>query len=304
LAFLKEQCEADVFVADIKPGRPRPTNIRRLTLDDRNDIPFDWTPDSRAIIFVSDRNGSNDIFRQAIEQRNAEVIVTGPEMKWVPAVSSDGVWIIYNAYPIGKHFPNAEGTFLRIPINGGPAEPIMNARPGSIVQCPRSLACVLNERSTDGKVLLFYAFDPLLGKGRELATMNVGLASFYNWSVSRDGASIAVVIPGVGDGRIRVLHGATGDVRDVIVKDWSNLNFIDWAADGKGWYSSSRSASGPLAPRVSMEAASTTLLYVDLQGHAQALRENVGWAVTAPDGHQLALLGWNTTGNAWVVENF
>lgn len=292
LAFLKGQTQADAYVADVKPGQPRLSNARRLTFDDRNDIPFDWTPDSKAIIFVSDRNGSNDIFKQGIDQRAAEGVVTGPETKWVPAVSADGAWIIYLAFPKGKHFPTDEGRFLRVPIDGGPAEPVMKARAGSVVQCPRSFDCVLNERGTDGKQLLFYAFDPLLGKGRELTRMNTGLASFYNWTVSRDGSSIAVVIPGEGDGHIRILPVGGGDMWDVIVKGWSNLQFIDWAADGKGWYSSSSSA------------ASITLLYIDLQGHAQPLSENVGWAVTSPDGRHLALLEWNTASNAWMIENF
>jgi eukaryotic-like serine/threonine-protein kinase len=292
LAFLKGQEQADVYVADVKPGRPRPANVRRLTFDDRNDFPFDWTPDSKGIIFVSDRNGPRDIFKQGFDQREAEAVVTDPETKWVPAVSADGAWIIYLSIPKGKHFPTAEGTFFRVPINGGPAEPVMKARAGSIVQCSRSSACVLTERSTDGKQLLFYAFDPLLGKGRELTRMNAALASFYNWTVSRDGSSIAVVIPGEGDGRIRIFTLTDGDSRDVIVTGWSNLHTIDWAADGKGWYSSSASA------------AAITLLYIDLQGHAQALSETVQWAVTSPDGRHLALLEWNTASNAWMIENF
>jgi eukaryotic-like serine/threonine-protein kinase len=292
LAFLKGQTQADAYVADVKPGQPRLANVRRLTFDDRNDLPFDWMPDSKAIIFVSDRNGPKDIFKQRIDQRAAEAIVASPESKWIPAVSVDGAWIIYVAHPKDKHFPTDEGMFLRVPINGGPAEPVMKARAGSFVQCPRSSSCVLSERSTDGKQLLFYAFDPLLGKGREFARMNAGLVGFYNWTVSRDGSSIAVVIPGEGDGRIRIFTLTGGDSRDVIVTGWSNLQTIDWAADGKGWYSSSASA------------AAITLLYIDLQGHAQALSETVQWAVTSPDGRHLALLEWNTASNAWMIENF
>jgi hypothetical protein len=64
---------------------------------------------------------------------------------------------------------------------------------------------------------------------------------------------------------------------------------ISWS---KGWYSSSASA------------AAITLLYIDLQGRAQALSENVGWAVTSPDGRHLALRERNTTSNAWMIENF
>src|SRR5262249_4615942 len=114
LAFLKGQKQTDAYVADVKPGRPRLENARRLTFDDRNDFPFDWTPDSKAIIFVSDRNGFNGIFKQEIDQRAPEAIVTGPETKWVPGVSADGAWIIYLAFPKDKHFPADEGMFLRV----------------------------------------------------------------------------------------------------------------------------------------------------------------------------------------------
>jgi hypothetical protein len=142
-----------------------------------------------------------------------------------------------------------------------------------------------------GNEFLFYAFDPLLGKGRELSRMNAAVAIDYNWTMPRDGSSVAVVIPGEGDGRIRILPFSGGAARDVIVKGWSNFLFID-AAFGTGWYSSSSSA------------ASITLLYIDQQGHAQALSENVASAVPSPDGRHLALLKWNTTSNAWMIENF
>src|SRR5712692_2010794 len=55
LAFLKGQKQADAYVADVKAGGPRFANVHRLTFDDRNDTPFVWTPDSKAMIFVSDR---------------------------------------------------------------------------------------------------------------------------------------------------------------------------------------------------------------------------------------------------------
>jgi hypothetical protein len=275
----------------LKPGGPRFANVRRLTFDDRNDMPFDWTPDSKAIIFQSDRNGTWEIFKQGIDQRAPEAVVTGPTQP--PSVSADGAWIIYAASK-DKPSKGCDGDvwFFRVPIKGGPAEPIMRAGGNnSIVQCRLSSACVLSERSTDGKQLLFYAFDPLLGKGRELSRMNAAVASDYNWTMPRDGSSVAVVIPGEGDGRIRILPLSGGYARDVIVKGWSNLQFID-AASGTGWYSSSSSA------------ASITLLYIDLQGHAQALSENIGCAVPSPDGRHLALLEWNTTSNAWMIENF
>ena len=292
LTFLKGQTQADVYVADLEPSRLHLSNVRRLTFDERNDIQFDWTPDSKAVIFQSDRNGNWDIFKQGIDQQTAEAVVAGPDDQILPVVSADGAWIVYFTYPDGDHFPPSELRCFRIPIGGGPAELVMKAHAGAIVLCSHSPICVLNELSTDGKQIFFYAFDPLLGKGRELVKMDAGVPTYHNWNVSRDGSSIAVVIPGEGDGHIRIFPLKGGNVRDVIVQGWSNLQSIDWAADGKGWYCSSRSA------------ASITLLYVDLQGHAQLLRKNVQWADVSPDGRHLALLEWNTTSNAWMIENF
>jgi hypothetical protein len=40
----------------------------RLTLDDRQDIPFDWTPDGKSVLFISDRTGTFNVYRQAIDQ--------------------------------------------------------------------------------------------------------------------------------------------------------------------------------------------------------------------------------------------
>jgi WD40 repeat protein len=41
-------------------------------LSDANDVPFAWTPDSQAVVFISDRNGNVNIFRQAIHGAMAE----------------------------------------------------------------------------------------------------------------------------------------------------------------------------------------------------------------------------------------
>jgi hypothetical protein len=49
-------------------------NVRRLTLDDRNDLASGWTRDSRTIYFASDRHGTYDVFTQAIEGGTAEAV--------------------------------------------------------------------------------------------------------------------------------------------------------------------------------------------------------------------------------------
>jgi hypothetical protein len=80
------------------------------------------------------------------------------------------------------------------------------------------------------------------------------------------------------------------------VKGWSNLVVMQWAADGKGFYGSSRTPRG------------STLLYVDLQGNARALWEQRGSDLTegipSPDGRHLAMLGMSQNHNMSMIENF
>ncbi|MDE3178377.1 MAG: hypothetical protein KGM47_01855 [Acidobacteriota bacterium] len=63
-----------------------------------------------------------------------------------------------------------------------------------------------------------------------------------------------------------------------------------------GLYISSRTAWG------------ADLLYIDMQGHATVLRQQVGsfetWGVPSPDGKHLALLEWTGAGKVWMLKGF
>jgi hypothetical protein len=87
------------------------------------------------------------------------------------------------------------------------------------------------------------------------------------------------------------------DQREIQVKGWNDLNHIDWAADGKGFYVSSEMA------------LATTLLYVDLDGNVTIVLRESGlftetWGLPFPDGKHLAYLHSTTGNNAWMLENF
>ena len=58
LVFGRVSGQYDVYVGDLEAGGRRlKMPPRRLTLDERNDAPTAWTPDSKAILFHSDRSG-------------------------------------------------------------------------------------------------------------------------------------------------------------------------------------------------------------------------------------------------------
>jgi Tol biopolymer transport system component len=79
LAVGKFNFQQDVYIGQLEANGTRMKTPTRLTLDERNDVPGPWMPDSKTQIFSSDRNGNWDIFKQAIDQPFAESLVSGPD---------------------------------------------------------------------------------------------------------------------------------------------------------------------------------------------------------------------------------
>jgi WD40 repeat protein len=160
---------------------------------------------------------------------------------------------------------------------------------------PSSL-CVLAERDADQKALVFSAFDPMEGRGRVLARVDADPAADYRYGLAPSGGQMALVKARVNEGHVRLVSLDGGAERELIVKDWLDLNSLDWAPDGKGLFVTSQSPNGPV------------LLYVDLQGNAHVMWRQKGtfetwsWTIPAPDGKHLAILSEASNSNAWLVE--
>jgi Tol biopolymer transport system component len=296
LVALRGLAQADVYVGEIVAHRLE--NTHRLTFNDRDDFPSDWTPDSRYVLFASNRNGSMDIFRQARDERTAEPLITGPEDKNTIHLTPDGRWLLYFAFP-GGYSPTKAPLLMRVPLSGGPPQFVFKARPTSDFRCLRAPAtmCVLGEWVN--AQLVFYVLDPLRGKGRELVGQEIASRPDIvesRWDLSPDGSRIAVAMLEGPSARIRILSLTGGAPKDIVVDGWSAFQSIEWAADGKGWYVASRSA------------AANTLLFIDPQGHAFPLRQSPSgydtYAVPSPDGRHLAFLEYTTANNAWMIEDF
>ena len=95
---------------------------RRLTNDEAYDEPTAWTPDSKAVLFTSDRNGRLGIFKQGISQDTAEPVVTGPQDAIFPRLSADGAPILYVEVPKAAIGSSTPFRLMRIPATGGVAQ--------------------------------------------------------------------------------------------------------------------------------------------------------------------------------------
>ena len=321
IAYLRAFYSLSVLVADLDAAGARARDLRRLTTSESIEYPTAWTPDSKSIIFHSNRNGPTGIFLQAIGQENPKIIVMGTEdsVPMSSTVTPDGHTLIYTLVPFDQGArPSASRQVMSIPISGGTAVKLLEAQIVGSPRCaqPPSNLCAIAERSPDGKQLVFTALDTKQGRGAELLRFTIGPDEIYSWDLSPDGKHIAVAKQ--GGNRFDILSVDGSVTRMTILKGWKvgvdrpgagrdpmrGADF-DWAANGKGFYVASGLFRNPV------------LLFVDLQGNARVVHEyNSGeapggrggfsglWGIPSPDGRHLAILNWYRNRNAWMMENF
>jgi len=297
LVLLRIAFQIQTYVGELDGGGTRMKAPRRLTNDEANDAPYAWTPDSKAVLFDSDRNGRWGIFKQQINAVEAQAMILGLQHSGEPRISPDGEWILYEETPTGAG-PSTPTRLMRVPIAGGAPQFVLEIRNAADFDCTRGPAglCVLAEDSHDRQQLALTAFDPLKGRDKVLRTIPKDAAASFDFGLSADGSTIAIARDGQPEIHIRLLSLAGGTDREITVKGWPNMTGLAWSPDGKGMYCGSFSLRG------------TTLLYVDLEGNARVLWQNSGgfgtWGIPSPDGRYLAIRGDVRNSNVWMLEGF
>jgi len=298
LAFLEWRAHTNVYVADLQSNGASITVPTRLTLDEGWNNPLGWTPDGKAVLFLSVRNGRDEIFRQSLGKDTAEPVISAKEGERFfgdGCLSPEGSWVLYTVHP-NLADPQAPATLVRAPLTGGSPQIVLTGDINGGQRCAQSPAtlCAIAERSADRKQLVFTAFDPMKGRGHELAKFKTEAAGEYQWDLSRDGTHIAIVKK--LEGRIRILSLNAAAPQEIMVKGWNFLTNAAWTPDGKGLFVSSFNERG------------SVLLNVDMRGNARILWEQPGgintYALPSPDGRHIAMLSWTNNTNMWMMENF
>jgi Tol biopolymer transport system component len=311
LAFVNDHDQGDVYVGELDKNFTQLKSPTRLTLSEKNDWLGGWSPDSKSLLFYSNRNGNFDLYRQKVSERSADAIGTGSEEKRNPQMSPDGSWIVYLSWP---RMPNdsqpASGRLMRLPVAGGPAEPVFDVKgyatwgaPGDVqrnvgdvpgFQCPVShnASCVLIEGEGEKKQLTITPFDPSLGK--KGTPTKLELPDEPAWALSPDGSQLAFSWFDTQSATIRIVPVAGGVPHDISVKGVTELVSVAWAADGKSLFAIRNSSKGSL------------ILHVNLDGNSQFLYR-AGWDVLqlspSPDGRYLAYGAVNSNSNVWMIPN-
>jgi Tol biopolymer transport system component len=161
---------------------------------------------------------------------------------------------------------------------------------------PPSDLCAIAEPTEDRKQVIVSVLDAFKGRGVELTRFAVDpVANDWWFDLSPDGARIAATPSTAGPIYIYSRRGQP--TKRIEVKGWSNVQTFAWAADNKSLFV----VAGVKGGRV--------VLHTDLEGNTHQLWEDVGGtgetvATPSPDGRHLAVQGWTTSGNMWMLQNF
>ena len=294
LVLWRTNAPMQTFITEFDAPTRKWKTPRRLTLDDNGNLAEAWMADSRTVLFVSNRNGAWGLFKQAIDETTAELLVEGHTI-FLPRLSADGLQVLYYQSRLDSGNNSSPIALMRLPIAGGPPQRVLQDVDLGNYQCARLPSTLCLFAKVLENEVAFVSFDPERGVGREV--LRIG-GPDPNWTLSPDGKTLAIF---PGDHRIRFFSldkDVARETNTVTLDDWSVSNG-DWNANGTGVLIPSTAPSGT---PVILEVARAGKASVVLEGSANSRFFGM---IAAPDGHN-AILDAEVPGdnNAWMINNF
>jgi serine/threonine protein kinase len=299
LTFLRTSAHGTGYLAELGGSGTRVLNSRHFTLEEADDAITDWTADGKTAVLISNRGDHYEVYKQPLTADAPQLLATiSGGMNEQATLTPDGKWIIVQTYPLTS--PAELNQIARVPIDGGPPEPILRIRELSGgISCarPPSNRCVLAEISEGNRKMVVSEFDAMKGRGAELARFDFDpkfdpKLSSAIWNISPDGTRFAFSRGPAGPIEVRSFNNHSPQlIRPKGAIDMLNLY---WTADGREFYFANRSKDG-------ME-----LLHMDPKGNTKVLWKNNGrtFGIPSPDGRYLAIYDLKQNANMWMMENF
>jgi eukaryotic-like serine/threonine-protein kinase len=302
LMVSKEFILGNIFAAALREGGTRLEGPKRVTSDRGYDHPLGWTPDSKDLLFSSNRQGRSQLYRQPIAAEKPQPISPGPKDSEQAAVTPDGAWVLFVAAPHDKgKSGQPDQTVMRAPLGGGSGEPLFDVSPGDAslqLRCPTrpGRPCVIGR--VHDQDLVFYELDPMKGQGQELARTVVGKpGEWMVWNLSHDGTQVALS----GSDRltkvVRIIDLKNHTQRDLPLPLYAAG--ICWSFDGRGLYITGQTS----------QPSEFMLIWLDLAGNSKVLinKGRIPWfndPAASPDGRTLVYSRQFFDLNIFLLEHF
>jgi serine/threonine protein kinase len=306
IVFVQSSSKGLGYLADLDASGTRITRARRFPLEESGENAISsWTSDGKNAIVAQNRFDRYSVRMYSLNSGAGTSIVTSVAGGLIErsAVSPDGKSLMLLVFPAtGDPTVTTMDQLVRIPITGGTPEPIFSMREGSSMFCakPPATLCAVAEESQDRRTMIITAFDPVKGRGAELARFDLirdqeidpYIDHLLLCDLSPDGTRL-VVVRGE-DGPIEI-HSLRGEPIFVIpVKGLRKLREIMWAADEKGFFVENWAEHGHEVVRVDLRGKIDTLW--------KCSSRCSGWP--SPDGRHLGIYDQTVSANMWMMENF
>jgi hypothetical protein len=271
-----------------------------LTLDDNYNLPSAWTPDSREVLFSSERPSNRVMYRQAIDSGSSAQLVT-PSVNsnfYLAGLSPDRTGILLEGEPLDSR----KMGLYRVDPQDGARRFLFNTGGFVLFSCSGKTAnlCVFGRPNAEKNELVVVAFDPLGSPGKELLRIplengsNADIGFDYWWQLSPDGSRIGILKK--HGNQIRLVPLSGGPTRTITINGYSDLLEFFWAIDSHSMFVSTIAPGG------------ASLLHVSLSGEAEPIwhrpQSTHTWGFPSPDGRHLAIMDANSESNVWMIDNF
>jgi Tol biopolymer transport system component/DNA-binding winged helix-turn-helix (wHTH) protein len=290
VGMVVERRSPEVFVGELLQPGPTLAGTSRLTAHASDAYPHGWTPDGTAVVYESNESGKYAIFKRKLDASAPEMLARLPDDCVLPEVTPDGKWVLFAQFPAPRVHANA---IFRIPLNGGKPQQVSTGGAFDEFDCPVSNrgTCVLRE--TIAKQFVYYAFDPVMGRGKELGRTDWMPNVLGDWGISPDSSMVALANHDPGRPGIRVVTLSSPTKSTIVDIPLSGHGIIlkpTWSPDAHGFYVESKTDIG------------YSLLYVNRAGEARTLRDtqNPVWGVPTRDGRKLAFVDQSASKNVWI----
>jgi serine/threonine protein kinase/Tol biopolymer transport system component len=306
LAFTRWNNQQSVLIGALPSAGSKSFDSSPLTMTEGWNTFVDWTRDSRVVLFISDKDGRWQLFRQTVGLYDAQAVVGGEPFATRMSTlegqhliaggalgartSPDGKWVLYLANSDTKH-----AEVMRVPQAGGTPEAVSSTSADATLSCSRmdQGSCVIAERTPDQKEIIFSELSPMSGRGPALARIAAS-PELHPWALSPDGSMIA--LHGERSNHFDLISTKTGRRSSLEVHAGSMLGSISWSPRGDSLYVSALSNGEAL------------IVCIGLNGNTRVIWREPGdfglFGVPSPDGRLLAVTRWRNSSNVWMIDNF
>lgn len=298
LVSLLTKFHCEIRLGHLNLGGRSFTSTEDFISEDSNNWADGWTPDSKFLLFTSDRKGGTlGVFRQSATSHTPEAVAVSTESQSHAVASSDGTTYFYWSWPKEEGEYPEKKTLKQIPAAGGVPVSILRSEAGkSGLSCASAAPiCLVSEESKDG--LDFARLDVTTGTKSNVVKLNFPVTDGYDWDVSPDGQRLAFAHTNMSDNTVQIVTLADRGTKELSVPGWSEFEHLAWDADGTGVY---------LAAILPKKSA---LIRVDMTGKTDVLWETgtgyLGLPVPSPDRKSAAFTVCSAgESNAWTIDHF